>query len=67
LKQALQIALGTLSEEHRTVFLLSEVEGLKYDQIAEVLDISPGTVASRKFKASRALRGEMERLGHELP
>jgi len=67
LRQALQAALGTLSEEHRTVFLLSEVEGLKYDQIAEVLDISPGTVASRKFKASRALRVQMGRMGHELP
>ncbi len=67
LRQALQTAMGTLSEEHRTVFLLSEVEGLKYGQIAEILEISPGTVASRKFKASRALRGEMERMGHELP
>ena len=67
LRRALQEALGTLSEEHRTVFLLSEVEGLKYGQIAEILEISPGTVASRKFKASRALRGEMERMGHELP
>lgn len=67
LREALQIALGSLSEEHRSVFLLSEVEGLKYDQIAEVLGISMGTVASRKFNAGRALRGEMERLGHELP
>ena len=67
LKQALQIAMGMLSEEHRTVFLLAEVEGLKYGQIAEVLGISMGTVASRKFNASRVLRGEMERMGYELP
>lgn len=67
LKQALQVALGLLSEEHRTVFLLSEVEGLKYGQIAEVLGISMGTVASRKFNANRILRCEMERMGYELP
>ncbi len=67
LGQALETALGCLSEDQRTVFLLSEVEGLKYEKIAEVLDISAGTVASRKFNAVRALRGELERLGHALP
>ncbi len=67
LRQALEEALGLLSEENRSVFLLSEVEGLKYEQIAKVLGISMGTVASRKFNASRALRGEMERMGYELP
>ncbi len=64
---ALETALGCLSEDQRTVFLLSEVEGLKYDDIATVLGISAGTVASRKFHAVRALRGELERLGHALP
>lgn len=67
LRQALQTALGRLSEENRSVFLLSEVEGLKYEQIAKILGISMGTVASRKFNASRALRVEMERMGYELP
>ncbi len=67
LRKALQTALGLLSEQHRSVFLLSEVEGLKYEQIAQVLGISMGTVASRKFNANRALRSEMERMGHELP
>ena len=67
LGQALETALGCLSEDQRTVFLLSEVEGMKYEKIAEVLDISAGTVASRKFNAVRALRGELERLGHALP
>jgi len=67
LRQALEKALGLISEENRSVFLLSEVEGLKYEQIANVLGISMGTVASRKFNASRALRKEMERMGYELP
>jgi RNA polymerase sigma-70 factor, ECF subfamily len=67
LRQALQTALELLSEEHRSVFLLSEVEGLKYEKIAEVLEISAGTVASRKFNANRILRHELKRMGHELP
>ncbi len=66
LQSALRYALGVLSEDQRSVFLLSEIEGLKYVQIAEVLGISPGTVASRKFKANRVLRGELKRMGHEL-
>ncbi|MBU8870395.1 MAG: RNA polymerase sigma factor [Gemmatimonadales bacterium] len=67
LGQALESALGCLSEDQRTVFLLSEVEGMKYENIADVLGISPGTVASRKFTAVRVLRDELERLGHALP
>ncbi len=67
LGEALQIALGCISEENRSVFLLSEVEGLSYLQIAEVLGISKGTVASRKFNACRSLRGKMKGMGHELP
>ncbi len=66
LRLALQTALGHLSEDQRSVFLLSEVEGLKYEQIAEILGISAGTVASRKFNANRVLRGELKRMGHEL-
>ena len=64
---ALETSLGCLTEDQRTVFLLSEVEGLKYENIAEVLGISAGTVASRKFNAVRVLRGELKRLGHALP
>lgn len=67
LRQALETALATLPEEQRSVFLLSEVEGLKYDQIAEAMDVPAGTVASRKHQASRALRAELERMGHALP
>ncbi len=67
LGRALEAALGSLSEEQRTVFLLSEVEGMKYKTIAIVLGVSAGTVASRKFNAVRALRGIMERLGYAVP
>ncbi len=66
LRRALQTALEQLPEQQRSVFLLSEVEGLKYEQIARILDISPGTVASRKFNATRTMRIQLKRMGHEL-
>jgi RNA polymerase sigma-70 factor, ECF subfamily len=49
-------ALALLSDEHRGVLLLREVEGLSYAEIAQTLDIAPGTVASRLNHARAALR-----------
>ena len=66
LRSALDAALASLDETHRSVFLLSEVEGLRYEEIAEILDLPPGTVASRKHHATLRLRRELERTGHAL-
>jgi len=49
-------ALKELSTDARTVFVLKELEGLSYDEIAEVLNIKRGTVSSRLFFARRELR-----------
>lgn len=46
-------ALETLSEKHRTILILREVEGLSYEEIADVLQISKGTVMSRLYHARR--------------
>jgi len=67
LRLGLETALAKLPEDQCSVFLLSEVEGLKYEKIAEVMGIPAGTVASRKHNAARALRAELERMGHALP
>ena len=66
LRAALDAALANLDEIHRSVFLLSEIEGLRYEEIAEALGIPPGTVASRKHHAAQRLRRELERSGHAL-
>lgn len=56
----LKHAIDDLPENYRTVLLLWAVEGLKYREIADVLDIPLGTIMSRLHRARAIL---MERLG----
>lgn len=60
-RDALQQALDTLPEEQREVFLLREVTGLKFREIADVLSIGVPTVKSRMRYALKALQGELSR------
>lgn len=54
---ALRKSLGKLSLKLRTVIILKEIEGLSYEEMAEVLDISIGTVKSRISRAREELKG----------
>ena len=56
LSQALERALGKLSEKHRTVFVLYTVKGLSYKEIADSVGCSIGTVMSRLFYARKNLQ-----------
>lgn len=58
---ALQKCLMELSAKLRTVIILKEVEGLTYEEIAEILDISMGTVKSRISRAREELRVSMKK------
>jgi RNA polymerase sigma-70 factor, ECF subfamily len=49
-------ALDTLSEDHRKIIMLSDLEGLSYREIAETLEIPMGTVMSRLHNARKRLR-----------
>jgi RNA polymerase sigma-70 factor (ECF subfamily) len=55
----MQKALEELSPNHRTVILLREVEGLSYEEIAQVLDISKGTVMSRLHHARKNMQAAL--------
>lgn len=58
-RETLQAALKTLSEEHREVVLLHEIEGLTYAEIAELTNVPEGTVKSRLHHAFNNLRQEL--------
>ena len=52
-------ALKQLPADARAVFVLKELEGLSYDEIAKALQIKRGTVSSRLFYARRKLRAAL--------
>ncbi len=56
----LQEALDRLSTEHRTVVVLKDIDDLKYEEIAEILDVPVGTVRSRLHRARLELRDLLE-------
>mgnify|MGYP006293881089 CR=1 FL=1 len=53
-------ALDRINPEHRIVLVLRDVQGLEYEQVAEVLGVPVGTVKSRLFRARSALRSAVE-------
>jgi len=59
LKKDLQDGLRSLPEDARTVFILKELEGLSYEEIARLLKIQKGTVSSRLFYARQKLKGRL--------
>lgn len=63
----LQVVLSQLSEEHRTVITLREVDGLDYQEIALAIGVRRGTVMSRLFYARKALQNALKELSPEGP
>ena len=49
-------AISRLTGEHRQVIILREIEGLEYQEIADVVGCSIGTVMSRLFYARKKLQ-----------
>jgi len=64
LQEKLNAALQTLSEKHRVVVVMHDIEGIPHNDIAEILDCSPGTVRSRLFYARQQLQAELADLIH---
>lgn len=64
LGRELAAALEEISEEHRRIVLLRDVSGMSYTEIADVLEISEGTVKSRLSRARIALRKVLLRRGN---
>ena len=68
LGKVIERALGLLEEEHRTLVVLRDLEGLSYEEIMVITGLAEGTVKSRLHRARAALREAIERgLGCKLP
>lgn len=60
--QTVITVVRTLPEDLRTAIMLREMEGLSYEEIAEVMDCPIGTVRSRIFRAREAIDKELKPL-----
>lgn len=66
IRERFERALATLSPEHRAVIVLKEMEDLSYQEIADSVGCSIGTVMSRLFYARKKLQTELKDLYEEL-
>jgi RNA polymerase sigma-70 factor (ECF subfamily) len=62
LRPDLERALADLAPEFRTAVVLSDLEGLPLQAVAEALDVPIGTVKSRVFRGRRMLAGQLRNL-----
>ena len=59
LQEKLNAAMQKLSEAHRLVVTLHDVQGLSHDEISKIMDCNTGTVRSRLFYARQQLQGHL--------
>lgn len=59
-------AISALPEDYRTAVALSDMEGLSYAEIAELMDVPVGTVKSRLFRGRRLLQEALYEHAREI-
>ncbi len=68
-REIVQVALARLPEKYRVILTLRDIDGLAYEDISGILNLSAGTVDSRLHRARRKLReklaGRLTRQGGE--
>lgn len=60
IREQLRVAIDELGNQEREVLVLKEFEGLKYREIAALIEIPLGTVMSRLYAARRSLAEKLE-------
>lgn len=59
-------ALNSLDVDFRTVIILCDLEGFKYDEMAKILDIPIGTVRSRLHRARNLLKEKLSEYANKM-
>lgn len=58
-------AIGDLPDDYRITFILSDVQGFSYEEIADITETNLGTVKSRLFRARRMLQQALWKYARE--
>ena len=61
LEEPLQLGLKSMTPEFRLAVVLADVDGLSYEEIADIMDTSVGTVRSRIHRGRKQLRSYLEK------
>lgn len=64
--QAVRLAISQLGDDHKRIIILRDIQGLSYDEVAEILGISLGTVKSRLSRARQALKENLVASGSQF-
>lgn len=63
IKHVLQNAINALPSAHKSVIILKYLEGVSYEDMAEILDCPIGTIRSRLYNAKEKLKEKLSHLG----
>jgi RNA polymerase sigma-70 factor (ECF subfamily) len=66
IRKRIDAAIARLSEEHRAVIVMRELDGMEYQEIADAIGCSIGTVMSRLFYARRKLQDMLRDIYEQL-
>ena len=67
LNQAIAACIQSLGDDQRTVLVLSDVEGMSYQEVAEITGANLGTIKSRLSRARAAVRDCLQAVQELLP
>ena len=60
LQKKLNEAMSELSEDHRSVVTMFDIQGMPHAEISQILGVSEGTVRSRLYYAHKQLQGHLQ-------